>query len=450
MKKRTLSIVLLFVFVLSMMLTACGNAASTDESKQPEATSAATAQNADGKTSTDAEETLTVWCWDPNYNINAMNIAEEIYQKDHPNFNLEVIEINQQDIMQKLATAATTGQIDVLPDILLVQDAYFQMFLASYPDVFAELTDYEFKYDEFSANKVGFSTVDGKRYGIPFDSGTAIACYRTDVLEAAGYTIEDFTDITWSEWIEKAKVVLDKTGVALLTGQSSYNQINIMLQSAGGSYFNEDGSANLTNNPALRKTVETYIEMVQAGVYVEETAWDTYIGGLNTGRIGGAMNGCWIMASIEAAEDQSGKWAITNLPKLDDIDSATNYSSQGGATWAVTSNCKNVALAVDFFQATFGGSTELYDRILSTGAISTWLPAAGSDEYNVPDPYFSNQPVFAMITEYSADVPVVEIGVYSANANSIVASAITNVLYNGTSIDDELKAAEETLIFEMQ
>lgn len=450
MKKRTLSIALLLVFVLSMMLSACGNAASTPETTQPQASTPETTQNDTVGEVTEEVKTLTVWCWDPNYNINALNIAEEIYVKDHPNFNLEVIETNQQDVFQKLATAATTGQFDVLPDILLVQDAYFPMFLASYPDAFAELTDYNFKYDEFSANKVGFSTVDGKHYGIPFDSGTAIACYRTDILEEAGYTIEDFTDITWNEWIEKAKVVLEKTGVPLLNGQSSYNQINIMLQSAGGSYFNEDGSANLTNNPALRETVETYIEMVQAGVYVEETAWDTYIGGLNTGRIGGAMNGCWIMASIEAAEDQSGKWAITNLPKLDGIDTATNFSSQGGATWAVTSNCKDVALAVDFFQETFGGSTELYDRILSTGAISTWLPAANSEEYNIPDPFYGNQPVFAMITEYSADVPVVEIGVYTANANSIVASAITNVLYNNTTIDDELKAAEETLIFQMQ
>lgn len=446
MKKRTLSIILLFTLALSILLPGCGTEAPAAEHQKPEQTAPATTVQAQ----TEEEQTLTVWCWDPNYNIYAMNVAEEIYRRDHPNFHLEVIETNQQDLMQKLATSATSGQFEALPDILLVQDAYFPMFLASYPDAFSDLTDYGFRYEEFSANKVGFSSVGGKNYGIPFDSGTAIACYRTDVLEAAGYTIEDFTDITWSQWIEKAKVVLEKTGVPLLNGQSSYNQLNIMLQSAGGSYFDEDGNANFTNNPALRKTVETYIEMVQAGVYVEETAWDTYIGGLNTGRVGGAMNGCWIMASIEAAQDQAGLWAVTNLPKLDGVEGATSYSSQGGATWAVTSNCKNVALAVDFFQETFGGSTELYDRILSTGALSTWLPAGDSDAYNVPDPYFSNQPVFSMITTYSAQVPVVEVGVYSANANSIVGTAIANILFNGSTIDEELAAAEDTLAFQMQ
>ena len=32
-----------------------------------------------------------------------------------------------------------------------------------------------------------------------------IACYRTDILQEAGMTLEDFTDITWDEWLKKAK-----------------------------------------------------------------------------------------------------------------------------------------------------------------------------------------------------------------------------------------------------
>ena len=34
----------------------------------------------------DEEETLTVWCWDPTFNVYAMKQAEAAYQKDHPNF----------------------------------------------------------------------------------------------------------------------------------------------------------------------------------------------------------------------------------------------------------------------------------------------------------------------------------------------------------------------------
>ena len=34
----------------------------------------------------EGDETLTVWCWDPNFNIYAMQQAEKIYQEDHPEF----------------------------------------------------------------------------------------------------------------------------------------------------------------------------------------------------------------------------------------------------------------------------------------------------------------------------------------------------------------------------
>ena len=395
------------------------------------------------------EETLSVWCWDPNYNINALKVAESIYQKDHPNFRLEVTETNSEEIFTKLATSTTSGKMDVLPDIMLFDDMAIPQALASYPEAFTDLTDLGFNYDEFSPSKVSFSVKDGRNYGIPFDSGTAIACYRTDVLEQAGYTIDDFTDITWDEFIEKGKVVLDKTGCALLNGMGAYNQITLMLQSAGSGYFDEEGNLNIANNAAIKEIMRIYAELVESGVYMEETGWDMYLGNINNGTVAGAMNGCWIMSSLKAAEDQSGKWAITNLPKMDGVEGATNYSSQGGSTWAVSSNCADPELAVDFFKSTFGGSTELYDEILSTGAIATWLPAADSPKYEEPSEFFGNQPVFSMITKYSAEVPIGIVGVYDNSARMAVANAITNVLYSGGTIDDELQAAEDTVRFEM-
>ena len=52
-------------------------------------------------------------------------------------------------------------------------------------------------------------------------------------------TLEDFTDITWDEWIEKGKVVLEKTGKPLLTTTAGEcDLLTMMLQSAGASLFN--------------------------------------------------------------------------------------------------------------------------------------------------------------------------------------------------------------------
>ena len=155
-----------------------------------------------------------------------------------------------------------------------------------------------------------------------------------------------------------------------------------MLQSAGSSPL-QDGKVNVAGNAALKEAMTQYKAMVDAGIIAEYTDWDQYIASMNDGKTAGVVNGCWIMSSIQAAADQSGKWAIVNMPKLDGIDGATNYANCGGASWAVSSNCKNTELAYDFLKTTFGGSVELYDDLLpNAGAIASYLPAAKSDVYN--------------------------------------------------------------------
>lgn len=427
---------------------AVGESSTTEEKEMTE--TAGGEDSAEAGAVDDEEVTITVWCWDPTYNINAMQVAERLYQEEHPNFHLNIQEINTQDIFAKIATATTSGDLSSLPDVFLQDDSQIPAALTAYPEIYVDISDYGFNYDDFAESKVASSMVDGKHYGIPFDSGTAIAAYRTDILEQAGYTIEDLTDITWSRFIEIGKDVLDQTGVPLLNGMGAANQIALMMKSAGASYVDENGSPNLDNNEVIKEIVEVYVDMVNAGVYTEETAWDTYIGGLNTGRIGGAMNGCWIMSSITAAEDQSGLWAVTNIPKLDGAADATNYSSQGGSSWMITSNCQNIDAVIDFFNSTYAASTEFYDEILPTGAIATWLPAAESDTYNQPVEFFSNQPVYAMITEYSASVPATSVSPADGYANQDLVNAVTNILYNGYSVEDALAAAQENLLFELE
>lgn len=447
MRKRLVNMLLSATLILSAV-SGCGT--TTDSLEQVETGEVNEAVETND-TDTAMEEKLTVWCWDPAFNINAMNVAGEIYKQDHPDFELEVVEISASDIYQKLATSAAAGIIEEeLPDIILFDDTLISQVAVAFPDVLLDLTDSGIDFSSFAESKVECSVVDGKNYGVPFDSGAAIAAYRTDVLAEAGYTIDDFTDITWSEWMEKAEVVKETTGKSLLNGLGAYNQVSVMLKSCGGGYFNEDGSINIAENEKIQKICEIYLEMLDKEVYQEEVGWDTYVGNINNGNVAGAMNGCWIMSSIQMAEDQSGLWAVTNVPRVDDVDDATNYSSQGGSTWAVTSACKNVDLAVDFLNSTFAGSTALYDEILPTVAIATWIPAGESEAYMEPVEYFSDQPVYSMIVDYTAQVPSSVLNAYDSSARNAVCTAITNTAYSGADLMDELENAEATVGFEME
>lgn len=456
MKKKLLAVLLSATMVVAM--TACGGStggnapaqepAAEEEAEAPAEEAAAETEAA--AASADAN-TLTVWCWDPTFNIYAMQEAEKIYQKDHPDFKLVIEEVRDIDIETKITTAAAAGDLSTLPDIFLMQDNNYQKYVAFYPDVFTDLTDSGIDFSQFGAAKSAYSTVDGKHYAVPFDNGACVGAYRTDMLEAAGYTIDDLTDITWDEYIEIGKKVLEATGNPLITvSTGSPDLFMMMLQSCGASLFNEDGSINIAENETLVKIMETYKEMYDAGVLVEVNDWDQYIASIQNSTVAGTINGCWIIGSITAAEDQAGKWAITNIPRMDGVDGATNYSSNGGSSWAVSTNTQNQELAFDFMKSTFAGSVELFETILpSAGAMATYLPAGDSSIYNEPQEFFGGQAIYADITEFAGKVPSNITGPYYYDARNAVGTALTNVLQNGADIATELQTAQETTEFTM-
>lgn len=434
MKSRILAVLLVMVMSISM-LAGCGSKTSQGGASD------------EGQ----GENHLTVWAWDKAFNIYAMEEAEKIYQAENPDFSLEIVEVSWNDMQTKLSTIVGSGNYDQLPDILLMQDFAYQKYCITYPDLFTDLTDSGIDFTQFAEGKVNASVVDGKNFGVPFDNGTVVAAYRTDILDQAGYTIEDLTDIDWNRFIEIGTDVYDKTGYSLLSVQAaSSDLIYQMLQSAGVSTWNEDGSVNFTENEVLKQCISIYKEMADKNVMRIVNSWDEYIGTFTSGNTGGVINGCWIMASIQTAEDQAGKWQITNFPSLPGVDGATNYSNQGGSTWAITTNCSNVDLAVDFLNDTFAGSTQLYDTILpNAGALATWLPASESEVYSEPQEFYGGQQVYTLLSEYSGKVPPVNLGVYYTEANAALYTLLSNVVA-GADIDAELKTAKETVEFKMQ
>ena len=447
MKKNVWGSILVAAMSVSMLAGCGSNAPATQETKAPAETKAAAETEAKTEAEASGDETLSVWCWDPNFNVYAMKQAEKIYQKDHPNFKLDIQEKVYNDIETALITAAEANDYSTLPDIFLMQDYSFHKNATNYPGIFTELTESGIDFSKFSAGKLADSTVDGKNYGVPFDNGATIMAIRRDMVEAAGLTVEDFKDTTWSDFMEKAKKVVDTNNVPMLTSSGGSEIVIEMLQSAGASPM-IDGKVDLVGNKALKAAIETYETLIKDGIMVDYTDWDQYIASMNKGTAAGVIQGCWIMSSIQAAEDQSGKWAIVNMPKFDDVEGATNYANCGGASWAVSSNCKNTDLAYDFIKTTFGGSVELYDDLLpNAGAIASYLPAAESPVYNENSDFYSGQAVYKDIVEFAGQVPGIDYGAYYSDIRSALTDAITNVVQNGADIDTEIKNAQDTVEF---
>src|SRR5699024_9141843 len=117
---------------------------------------------------------------------------------------------------------------------------------------------------------------------------------------------------------------------------------------------------------------------------------------------------------------------------------------------AISSNCKNPELAEEFFAATFGGSIELYETVFpSTGLIAPYIPAAESGIYDTEQEFFGGQKVYQDIADYAQLVPTVPYGQYTAEFNTALGVALTNIA-SGADVRQELQIAQETVDFAME
>ena len=158
---------------------------------------------------------ITIWAWDPNFNIPVMAEAKARYQKTYPNMEIEIVEMAKADVEQKLNTVLASRTKEGLPEIVLIEDYNAQKYLQAYPGAFADLTK-KINRKEFASYKNELMTLKGKIYGVPFDSGVSALFYRTDILAEAGYKPADLNNITWDQFIEIGKKVKEKTGKAMM------------------------------------------------------------------------------------------------------------------------------------------------------------------------------------------------------------------------------------------
>ena len=388
------------------------------------------------------DKTITVWAWDDTFNIKAANMAKERYLKDHPDVTINVVSMAQDDVVQKLNTSLSSGTYDGLPNVVLIEDYKIQNYLLSYPGEIKDLSGYV-DPSKFMDYKLGFMTEGDKVYGVPFDSGVSGLFYRTDLIEQAGYTKEDMQNITWEKYIEIGKAVKEKTGKKMLTiDPSDLNQLRIMMQSAGSWYVDAEGKVNIENNQALRDGVEIYKQIVDADIAKQVSGWDSFIAAFQSGDVASAINGCWLSSSIQAAEDQKGKWAVAPTPRMGNNENSVNASNSGGSSWYVLDKVGNSDLAADFLKETFASSDELMnDLVPGISLVSTLKSASESENYNTEVEFYGGQQVFKDFANWAQQIPSVNYGLHTYALENIMSEGMQEIVAGG-DIDEALKKTQ--------
>lgn len=449
MKKKVISLLLVGAMVASMgAMAGCGD-------KGGDQSDAGTSAEAEGGSGGD-EHTLTVMAWDPAFNIPALKAAADDYKENvDPDFNLEIIEQSAssdiETLLKNVGSDASGKSLSELPDITLFQDHYFKQYYNDYPDLWkSDLNDSDVVWDDFAAEKLDYSTVDGVHYGMPVDGGTVIAAYRTDLLEEAGHTIDELTGCSWDQFLDIGEDVYNATGKYLMCINADGNDfMYIMMQAEGKSQFT-NGEPSFADDETFKQIIDVLTEAIDRNVLYLCNSWEDYTNQAIQGdMLAGVMNGNWIIPTIEKVEENSGKWEITTMPTLTGEE---GYASNGGASLYITANCEKVDLAKDFLAYTFGGGDgagQTYDNALKNGGVvTTYAPAGESDVYKEGVEYFNNTPIYQKIAEMGTHVQTIEQSSYHYTCRTQLAAAIVKII-NGGDLDDELQNAEDQLNFEM-
>ncbi|MDD4573817.1 MAG: extracellular solute-binding protein [Sphaerochaeta sp.] len=388
---------------------------------------------------------IRIWAWDPNFNISIMNEAISRYQAKHPEATFEVVELAKADVEQKLHTNLASRTTQGLPDIVLIEDYNVQKYLTSYPGQFADLTN-AFNFNDFVGYKADVMKLDGKYYGVPFDSGVSGFFYRTDLLKKAGFEAKDLENITWNRFADIAKEYKAKTGQYLIANDKSDGGLfRIMLQSAGSWYFDKDGKPALQNNAALKEAMKLYKRFVSEDLALPTNGWNEWVGAFNAGKVASVISGVWIIGSVKAGTNQSGLWAVAPTPRLD-LPQSVNASNLGGSSWFVLENGANRDRAIEFMKEIYGGDKTFYQTILiNNGAIGSYMPAFSGDAFAAKDSFFGNKAIFSDLSNWASMIPRVNVGQYTYEADAAVMAVMEDYYDNKTTLDQAIMAAERQL-----
>lgn len=390
-------------------------------------------------------EEITIWCWDPNFNVPIMQEAADRYMATHPDVTFNIVDFAKADVEQKLQVALASGTTSVLPDIVLIEDYYSQRYLQAFPGSFAVMSGVV-DHSVFAPYKVALMTIGDDVYGMPFDSGVAGLFFRTDYLAEAGFTPQDMQNISWDRYIEIGEAVLAKTGHKM-TGldPNDAGLIKIMMQSGGQWYFGDDGeTSNIVDNKALAAALAVEQKLLQSDIYKPTAGWSEYVGSFTSGDTASVISGVWMIGTVKSQPDQSGKWGVAPVPSLG-IDGSVNASNLGGSSWYVLDTSEEKDVSIDFLNEIYAKDQGFYQAILQDrGAVGSLLGSREGEAYQKSDPFFNGEPVWQNFSTWLGQIPPVSYGVFTPEADNAVVANLP-ALKDGQSIEDVLKAIDAQL-----
>lgn len=387
---------------------------------------------------------ITVWSWSTA--AKSLKVAADNYKKNHPNVEIEVVEMGTNDVYDKLTVGFASNE--GLPDVVSVEDDHFKSFANKFPEAFADVTDaISSEKSNFLTSKLDNLTINGKIYGFPWDAAPSAMFYRVDIFEKAGVKPEDIK--TWDDYIAAGKKVVKATGQKMIpisvgTDDGIYREL---LNQLGTFYFDKDGKPVLNSEQSL-KAMGLIKKMYDEGLVYNNDSWDSLITATKNGTIASVPFGVWYVGSImDQMPELKGKWGIMRMPAFEA--GGNTAACLGGSNLMVTNASKNKETAIDFAKFAMTDKDTQLTMFKQFGLFPSYTPLYSESVFDEPNEFYSNQKIWKLFADVAKDIPAINFTSHFAETKELVINAMAKTTLKGadlkTTMDELQKQVEEKI-----
>lgn len=354
-----------------------------------------------------------------------------------PDHNVELLMNEHGAHHDKLKTNLATGR--GAGDVVLVDRGFVGSFINS--GGFVDLTE---RFAPYKDNFVEYAVAqgqgaDGRQYAVPIDLGPGVMYYRRDYMEEKGYDVDDVIN-DWDSYLDygrelkKDGILLIGDAIAVATAYWNFN-----VEPGNGLFFDAEGKP-LVTGPRFRRAFELAKTVHDEGMDGDISEWteEWYIG-FREGRFATQLSGAWLLGHLQnwIAPETSGNWGVSNLP--DGI-----YGSWGGSFLAIPKQSEHQQAAWELVEYMISEDIQRAG-FANIAAFPAHTGTYDDPVFDEPIEFLGGQQARLLFADIAQHIEPVQTHAGDQIAESLVMTALEQVLDDGVDIDTALANAERQI-----
>lgn len=337
----------------------------------------------------------------------------------------------------KLKTNLATGS--GAGDVVLIDRNFVGSFVnqGGFVDLTDEFAPYSDHFAPYAVTQGQGS--DGNQYAVPVDLGPGVVYYRRDYMEDMGNDLEEvMTD--WETYLDYGRA-LKEDGILLIGNANAVATAywNFNVEPGNGLYFDSEGEPLVTSD-RFKRAFELAKTVRDEGMDGNISEWtEEWYAGFREGRFATQMSGAWLLGHLQnwMAPETSGNWGVSNLPD-------NTYGTWGGSFLAIPRQSEQPEAAWDLIEYMISEDIQLAG-FKNIAAFPAHTATYDDPMFNEPIDFLRGQRARVLFADIAENVTPVEPHEGDQIAESLIGTALEQVLNDGMDIDTALANAERQI-----